>query len=88
MPMLAVAGCCYCSAAGCCWLLLLIAGCWCCRPRAARARSPGGIFEEFLDFFLKKKMKTKVSNFFGGTLSRIVIDHKNRPPPPAAPPSK
>jgi hypothetical protein len=83
MPMLAAAGCCY-SAAGCCWLLLLDAGCWCCRPRAARARSPGGIFEDFLKKNLKKNWK-KVSKIFGDTLSRIVIDYKNDHPPPPAP---
>jgi hypothetical protein len=50
----------------------------------ARARSPGGIFEEFLKI-LKNKIGKKVSKFFGDTVSRIVIDHKNDHPPPPAP---
>ena len=41
------------------------------RPRAARARSPGGIFEEFLKF-LNFFLKNKGSKIFGDTLSRIV----------------
>jgi hypothetical protein len=32
-----------------------------------------------------KKIEKKVSKFFGDTLSRIVIDYKNDPPPPPAP---
>ena len=45
----------------------------------------GGIFGDFLETF-EKKIEKKVSKFFGDTLSRIVIDHKNDHPPPPLPP--
>jgi hypothetical protein len=56
----AVAGCeLLLAAAASCWLLLVAAAAGCC---CARARSPGGIFEEFLrifNFFLKNKKGRK-----------------------------
>jgi hypothetical protein len=67
---------------------LLLAAAYGCRLLlviVARAASPSGIFEEFLKF-QKKKIKKKKVEFVGDTLSRIVIDHKKRPPP--ASPSK
>jgi hypothetical protein len=59
-------------AAGCYWLMLLLLR---------------RLVESLKNFFFKKKLKNffekKSVEFFGDTLSRIVIDHKNRPPPPA-----
>jgi hypothetical protein len=73
------------AVAGCSLLLAAAAGCWLLLVAAAAVASPGGIFEEFLKFF-ENFFEKKGSKFFGDTLSRIVIDHKNYHHAPPLPP--